>query len=455
MADAERCPSGPAYRDDARGMKNLFSVLSARAGLFATRGATVGMNFLSMMIIAYLMGVSEYGRFVIVWASAQIVAVFLSQGLPVYLLREFAVRQKLGDNGVTPGFLLRRGLVLPVLFCLVLSACAWGAARVWPGLPLDLLPAILALAFLLNLNTLLCSALHALDWQSLSMFVRDALPQTLTLVAAGTLAMAGRIESMPVVLLSLALLAVWIGLTIAFLAVKGRVLALLGTGAQPPGRLGHFWLSSALGAALAQIDIVIGGLFLSAEELGAYNILRRVANLAALPVTIATWATVGEFSRAFATRDRAAIEAANRKALLLAVPPGLALVALCVPLYPVLALIYDLSGLEMIFATYLVLLAQSAVVVFFGAGLTILTSSGLEAFSFFARLVSSGTYLIFVMIFELAAVFGSLENSLSVLASSVILGALIRKRILLRFCLETSASLFARKSVGMDAGNGN
>lgn len=393
MADAERCPSGPAYRDDARGMKNLFSVLSARAGLFATRGATVGMNFLSMMIIAYLMGVSEYGRFVIVWASAQIVAVFLSQGLPVYLLREFAVRQKLGDNGVTPGFLLRRGLVLPVLFCLLLSACAWGAARVWPGLPLDLLPAILALAFLLNLNTLLCSALHALDWQSLSMFVRDALPQTLTLVAAGTLAMAGRIESMPVVLLSLALLAVWIGLTIAFLAVKGRVLALLGTGAQPPGRLGHFWLSSALGAALAQIDIVIGGLFLSAEELGAYNILRRVANLAALPVTIATWATVGEFSRAFATRDRAAIEAANRKALLLAVPPGLALVALCVPLYPVLALIYELSGIEMIFATYLVLLAQSAVVVFFGAGLTILTTSGLESAAWQGRIIAIVVYL--------------------------------------------------------------
>lgn len=422
----------------------IFGVLSARIGLFAMRGATVGLNFVAMLVIAYLMGIAEYGRFVVVWASAQIASSLLSQGLPVYLLREFAVREKLGDNGVSRGLLVWRALVLPMLICLGAFLSAEGVAQFWSELPLDLVPMILAMAFLLNLNTLFSSAFHAFGWQSLSMFQRDALPQTLALVAAAVTAASGRPDAPLVIILTLILLILWVllALAVAWHGARGR--ALLGTGAQPPGRLSSFWGSAVLGTALAQVDIVVGSLFLTPAELGVYNILRRVANLAVLPATIASWATVGDFSRAFAAKDRDAIEQANRKALILAVPPGLMLVFLSIPLYPALSLIYELPRLDMLFATYLVLLGQSAIVVFFGAGVTICTSSGMERVALQARLIALSVYLAGLAGLQAIATLSVFGNAVAILLAMTSMGGFVWWRIQAAFGFDSSGFAIAR-----------
>lgn len=419
-------------------------VLSEGIGLFATRGATVGMNFLAMLAIAYLMGIAEYGHFVVVWASAQIASSLLSQGLPVYLLREFAVRHTLGDNGVSSGFLVWRAILVPALICLGVFLLAEGAARFWPGLPSDLVPMILALAFLLNLNTLFSSAFHAFGWQSMSMFQRDALPQTLALVAAALAAAGGSAEAALVVTLTLVLLLLWGGLALAISWHGARGRTLLGTGAQPPGRLSAFWGSAVLGTALAQIDVVVGSLFLTPTEIGIYNILRRVANLAALPMTIATWATVGDFSRAFTAKDRDAIEQANRKALILAVPPGLVLVLLSIPLYPALSLIYELPRLDMLFSTYLVLLGQSAIVVFFGVGLTICATSGMERVALQARMIALSGYLAGIAGLQAMSTLSVFGNAVAILLAMASMCGFVWWRIRAAFGFDSSGVAIAK-----------
>lgn len=406
----------------------LKQILQSGGKLFAVRGATVAVNFLSMLLLAYLIGMEDYGRFVMVWAGGNIAAALISLGLPVFLLREFAIRVSEGDNAVTRRGALVMGILVPAGLVGLGLAALWalqGAGFTPPfGQSAEILPLALALGFLLNLNTALSSAFHALGYQGFSMFQRDAMPQLLAISAALVATdLAGLVSALCVQML------VWLVLAIAVTLHKSRTRPLFGSGTRSARVPVAFWGSAVLGVIWAQVDVVVGGLFLGPAELGTYNILRRVANLAALPVTIATWATVGEFSRAFAARDGAAIAWANRKALILAVPPGLALVLLSVPLYPPLMAVYDLPGGAALFATYLVLLLTSAVVVCFAAGITILTSSGLERTAFAARLAGICVYL--CAIGPLLAICGSalLANAVSVLLATGALGVVVQRKI--------------------------
>lgn len=370
--------------------------------LFATRGLTVLSNFLSMLAIAYCLGIDEYGRFVFIWTMGIVASSVISFGLPVYLLREMSITSASDGRGVSVSFALKMGVALPAVFVGII----WGLGSL--GLHFDVLqcigvtrenlPLVLILAFFLNLNTNFSSATYALGFMNASMFQRDALPQVFASLAAVIAVVMGQAQSTFVLLLISIMMGLWlIAIAIAIL-VANRSKAIFGAPRGGGGYTVSFWGGAVLGMVWAQIDVLVGSVFMTPAQLGAYNILRRVANLAALPVTISTWATVGDFSRAFAAGDRAKIEETNRRALTLSVYPGAALLLICVPLYAVLAHIYTLPRGESLFTAYLILLAQSAVLLAFAPGMTVAQSSGNERAVVWARLVGLGVFLAVVSV---------------------------------------------------------
>jgi O-antigen/teichoic acid export membrane protein len=155
---------------------------------------------------------------------------------------------------------------------------------------------------------------------SLSMLLRDVAP----VLALGGAALWAA-EPDVVVWRAAVALAVFCAVSLLFGAMR------YGAGAardRTDAQQGSLWLSSILGMGQAQADLVIAGLFLPVEVFGLYALLRRVANLVALPVTVATWVCAGPVARAFTQGDGDALARATAQASAIAWYPALGLLIL-------------------------------------------------------------------------------------------------------------------------------
>ena len=59
-----------------------------------------------------------------------------------------------------------------------------------------------------------------------------------------------------------------------------------------------FWGLSIVTILGSNIDILVGGLFLGAGELGYYQLIKRIVNVASLPQIVVNWAVVVPVGRA-------------------------------------------------------------------------------------------------------------------------------------------------------------
>ncbi|MBQ1203130.1 MAG: hypothetical protein IIX61_04915, partial [Loktanella sp.] len=231
------------------------------------RGALVAGHVAILLGLAQLLGLDGFGALIVLWGLALMASTALGFGAPLALLA------RLGDGaGMRGSALVWLCLGLPLL-----AACCVGALLqlIWPALPW---PAVLGVALAVHLASCIASLLRVLGSVHGSMILRDGAP----LLALG---LAGLTRADAAVILALAALglAVICAVTLA-LVLRHPGLAGL-TGPDKPAYLltPNLWATAVLGMALAQVDIVLGGQFLSAEEIGVYALLRRLANLVALP----------------------------------------------------------------------------------------------------------------------------------------------------------------------------
>ncbi len=431
----------------------LTRIWKAGGVLFVVRGFTVAMNFLAMLGIAFFMGIEEYGRFVFLWASAHVWGAVISLGMPVYLLREFALRDSEGGNAATPVRVLALVVAAPAFLCVALWSVLGVVARAPLGLEgvlqLDVLPLALLIGYLFNLNTNLASGFHGLGLGGFSMLQRDALPQVLALAAAGLAA--GDYETTILTFAGAMAVGALLGGALLWRMQRGRPIFGRGRGNSGHFRLPFaFWGSAILGVIWAQVDILVGQLLMTPAELGVYNILRRVANLAALPVTISTWATVGDFSRAFASGNRGQMVETNRRGLLLSIVPGAFLIAASLPMYPFLVWMYGLSDAVSSFEAYLLLLLQTGVLVFFATATTICLTSGSERLAVVGRFLGIGCYVIIVLPFSAAMSQPMIANAAAVAAGAAIAHVYIWMNVKRRLLVDASAISLMRRRQRID-----
>ncbi|MFG5383181.1 lipopolysaccharide biosynthesis protein [Yoonia sp. R2-816] len=341
------------------------------------RAGIVAVNFAVMLGLAALLGLADFGRLAVIWGLALVFSSIIAAGAPLLLL------QALSDGGRLTGRALAQHVIVYPLVLVAIGLIALPALfATLPWVP------IFVAAFGIHLVSCLASIMRALGSVHVSMALRDAGPQ-LALGMGAILAMghSNVLEITAVVLAVVAgLAAIWCWRQPAWPTIIHRS----GRAARMPFGL---WGTSVLGMALAQVDIIIGGAFLTDGQTGLYALLRRITNLVALPVSVATWVTSVPVAAAHGKGDRARLAHASANGSRIALIPGL---VLCAVALAGLATT-QLPGLRVWGAegdlVFLILLAGALVQVGFAATFTVATLCGLAHFAAIARLGSIIAYL--------------------------------------------------------------
>lgn len=354
-------------------LKSKFARLAHRsaAKTMVLRAAVVGINFAVMLGLAAILGFETFGRLAALWATALVAGTVVSLGGPLILLAALTDGQ-----GLRVGDIVKIAVFFPALLALFMYGIA---VALWPAWPWA---AILSVGVLANALGCLASVMRALGSAQASMALRDAGPQ-LALGFAGVIMGDAGAEA---ILISTAA-------TMGVLALGGVIWVCRHAGARgmisPVARRYisvSLWGTSVMGMVVAQIDLVLGGAVISAEQLGVYAVLRRVANLVALPVTVATWVSGPSVSAAHGAGDMAGLARASARGSQIALVPGLVLFVVGIAGLPLLP-----EGQAMVFA--LLLLGALGQIVL-AASFTVATLCGLPHFAMSARVLMVACYLL-------------------------------------------------------------
>ena len=396
----------------------LISVFQRCAGrTLSLRAGVVAVNFAVMMGLAALLGLDLFGQLVFLWGAALVAGTALSLGGPLILLRG------LTDGG---GMRVRDiiGLTLAYPFCIGILAWIF-LNNIWPDMPWAV---TLLTGFMVNLLTCLASLMRALGSLQWSMALRDAGPQ----VALGLGAVAGMGAQAETILMIAAIIMVAIALLASVRCwTSPQVASILGASRRKVMDL-SLWGTSVLGMAIAQMDLIVGGTVLSSEALGVYALLRRVANLVALPVSVATWVSSARISKAYGSNDAAALQDESTIGSQIAFVPGAALFLLGATCLP--GLIAFAPGAA---APFGILLCGAVVQVVFASGFTVATLCAKAHAAALARLSALMCYL--AVAYVLGTSLSPISNALTYVAAMTLSSVWLWLYLKRKLDIDTSA----------------
>ena len=362
------------------------------------RGGLVAGHMAVLFGLAFMLGLDSFGAAIVLWGLALVGATLLGLGGPLILLARLG-----GGQGMHPVAVLMLCFGLPG----GLAAAAYPVLSVvWAGVPWA---AVLAAGLAIHLAACLASILRAMGSVHLSMVLRDGAP-----VCA--LGLAGMVQADAGAMMWLAAIA--LGLSCGLIALiclrQAALHRIIGRG-KPRGMVDvGLWASSVMGMALAQVDIILGGQFLTPEQIGVYALVRRLANLVALPISVATWVNAGPISAAHAASDTAALQRASTAGADIAIWPGVALAVLILPL----AWWLPVSALPVLLA----LVGGTLVQLVFAQGITVASLTGRGNLAARARLAGVVCYLAGATAF---APLDPLGNALAYVLGTSLCGALL------------------------------
>ncbi|UHD15466.1 lipopolysaccharide biosynthesis protein [Thiocapsa bogorovii] len=363
--------------------------------LYGVRGAIVAVNSLSLLVIAAVMNLADFGHFVFLWVIAVTLGAVGSLGGQLYIMRETSALQSDPARGVSaveaiqivflwPAAMLGLIAISTILAGpLFLPFVGYEAPR-----PTEVF-LVVAVGLTLNLIGHAATPLRIDDRLTVSMLVRDGGPQLILLTAALLATLLARPH--PVVIfgfflvLSLFVLAL-LAMTSIKRAFSRRQLLRVSGSARALG-LRSFWGTSVLGNLNAQVDILLGGLFLSNADLGAYQILKRLANLASLPQIVANWTVLVGVGRACASSDVMMVQRLCRRAATLTLLPGITLASVLLLSLPAFLWFFEIENEQGIWLVFSVILAGSVVNIICGANFTVAAQCRLEHIALRARLI--------------------------------------------------------------------
>lgn len=424
--------------------------LSGSIQAFAVRGGVVGCNFVAMLAIGSMAEASTYGAFVFLWSGALLFSSLISFGVPLYLLKEMALSQT--SSGYNAGSAVRLIFVFPLLLAAAaVPLILLGGQEILaiipdlPGTDSTALLLVVVLGFLINLNSCMCSLFHGLNLLNTSMFLKDAAPQFFALAGTVVLFLVAEIKLIWMLGITAALLTVLCAGEILLFVRLNRRERLISRDGRHGSFTPYYWGGTVTGIVWAQIDILIGAYLMSAEQLGLYNIVRRICNFVTLPLSIATWLTVGKFSRAFQARDEVALKETVRTSLMLSNGAGAVLTLVVVALIVPIQSFYSFPEHTDFLPVWGLLIVQAFTNLLFAPSTTMAQTSGLEASAMFARLTGILIYLLLVAAFS-TWIAGPVLNGVALLTGTLALNFYVWWRVTKRFGLDSSAFSLVRRA---------
>ena len=393
------------------------------AQTLSLRAGVVGVNFVVMLGLAALLGFDTFGQLAAIWGAALVAGTVVSLGGPLVLLRLLTDGQ-----GMRARDILKIALLFPAFLAVVIFGVA---ENLWPAWPWA---AILSAGVLVNTLGCLASVMRALGSVQASMALRDAGPQLSLGLAAVVAGGAGA----GVILLTSAAMMLLLACTGGYLVCRQVGISHILSSAPRPYLSVSLWGTSVVGMVVAQIDLVLGGAVISAEQLGLYAVLRRVANLVALPVTVATWISAPSVSAAHAGGNTAGLARASATGSQIALVPGLALFLIGLAALPLIP-----AGFALVYA---VLLLGALGQVVLASGFTVATLCDLPRFAMGARVLMVAGYLLWFRWW--GAELTVTANALGYVGAMTLGGAALWWGIRRRLGVDTSAAVLLRAKGG-------
>ncbi|WP_340423748.1 lipopolysaccharide biosynthesis protein [Yoonia sp. GPGPB17] len=334
-----------------------------------------------MLGLAALLGFETFGRLAALWGAALVAGTVLSLGGPVILLRLLT-----DGKGMRGRDVCKIAFVYPGLLALVFYGVANTFAPTWSW------GAILGAGFAANTLGCLASVMRALGNVQGSMALRDAGPQ----IALGLAGILGQSASADMIAASAAMtMSVFALCGIVWVCRHKNFPGVLASVWRPYWST-SLWASSVLGMVVAQIDLIVGGAVISAEQLGVYAVLRRVANLVALPVTVATWVSALPISAAHGAGDAKALARASAQSSQIAMLPGVLFFAAGLLAIPLLTFALPEYANQGIGLTFGILLCGALVQVVFAASFGVANLCGAARYAMIARFGMVVLYLLWI-----------------------------------------------------------
>lgn len=438
---------------------HLTRILGSDWGIYSTRGMVIASNFLTLLVIATLMEVDEFGRFAFMWAATLTMSAIASVGAPNLLLRELSAYQAEGYHGIARGQALRLALLWPALILSAAAAAALAAAKLglwdtvmtgWGAGDATVSSTVLsmvAVAFLVGLIHVQGTLFRVLGRTNMAMLLNDAGPQALMLGATLGLSLSGSPRA-ATVFAAFLILAPCAMLLVTLLNARLLVamLVVLPVGSDRSSRVSPFafWGSTITTMLWVQVDILLAALFLSPAALGQYQILKRVANLASVPKIVANWATAVPVGKAFAGGRISEVQRYCGHALRLSLWPLALLLVVTLSSMPLLIALFDLAEGPIPWIVLGLLLASAAANVLAGPNFSVAAQCRMEGAALWAR--STGVFVT-VGLIATAGSYGEIAIAAAVLAGSVCANAVICGRVRGTLGVDTSAYSLVRRRV--------
>lgn len=398
------------------------------AGTLALRIGVVGVNFAVMMGLATVLGLEVFGQLAFLWGATLVAGTVLSLGGPLIILQAVT-----NGGGMHRRQLMALAVVYPFAFAFLAYLALSG---LWPAMPWT---AILCAGLGVNLLGCVASLMRGLGSVQGSMALRDAGPQC---TLAGAALIVGEPDATAILLVSASLMGILAGhcgLWCLTRASDGNAFSSDARSSWSPA----LWATSVFGMGVAQMDLIIGGAFLPAEALGLYALLRRIANLVALPVSVATWISAGPISAAFGAGDMRQLEQASAAGSRIAMLPGTALFALGLAGLPLMSWVVVPDQISAAVGLFVILLLGALGQVVVASSYTVATLCGFARYSVLARGATLLAYVTFAL--ALGDGLSPLSNALCAICAitlgSFVLWALLKARL----GLDTSAFILLRK----------
>jgi O-antigen/teichoic acid export membrane protein len=396
----------------------LTRVFRKSAGRTLTlRAGVVAVNFGVMIGLAALLGLDLFGRLIFLWGAALVASTVLSLGGPLILLRRLT-----DGGGMRARDIIRLILVYPAVLGVVAGLML---TALWPVVPWI---AVFLIGFMVNALTCLASLMRALGSVQLSMTLRDAGPQ-LALGLGGLIAVGAKAEG---ILFVSVVVMLAIGAAATVLCLRSPHLQQLLCNKSHRVMDLSLWGTSVLGMAVAQMDLIIGGAVLSNDALGIYALLRRIANLVALPVSVATWVSAASVSKAHGAGSKRALQDASAAGSQIAFFPGAALFLVGFTCLPGVVVFAPESALP-----FGILLGGAFVQVFLASGFTVATLCSMAGNAALARLVALMGYLVIAQL--LGASLSPVTNALAYTAAMSLGSVFLWAQIWRKLDVDTSA----------------
>lgn len=403
--------------------------------LFVTRGGIVGLNFASLLIVAALLHPAQFGAFVFLWSSAQLVSATAGLGSVNYLMREGSAHRGDPTKGVTKNEALWIAFGYPALFLLFIMGLGYGATTLLSetlhlsgSAPLDLLAICAASGGMIALSHS-ATPLRLDDKQTASMFVRDGGPSALMLIAFLVSYISGASTPRTILLFFATIAGTTALILLSYTSFSKTSLWVeepSKTRAQQVRELRTFWGNDIIGMSLAQFDILIGAAFVNNVDLGHYQVLKRLANFVGLPLVVTNWSATVTLGKLHAEEDAVGVQDVCTQASVWSFLPGLVLLLALTAMLHLLLPLYKMELSTTNLAAFLLIGSANLVNLAFGVAIMLAVMSGSETTAFKGRLI--GCIIGGAMIPMAASITPMVGLAASLLVATLVLNGFIARR---------------------------